>query len=64
MKTPNSNHRKQNLFDYAVSLQLPSKLLEVYKTNIATIEVGGNDGLRDFPLNTIKQNPNKIVTLS
>lgn len=45
-------------------LQRLPKLLEVHQPDVVIIELGGNDGLRGFPPNTIKQNLNKLVTLS
>ncbi|MBV34442.1 MAG: arylesterase [Rickettsiales bacterium] len=45
-------------------LQRLPKLLEVHQPDVVIIELGGNDGLRGFPPNTIKQNLDKLVTLS
>ena len=40
------------------------KLLKKYNPSIVIIELGGNDGLRGFPIPQLRQNLNKLVALS
>lgn len=44
-------------------MRLP-KLLEQYPADIVIIELGGNDGLRGLPLNTMQDNLRKMIQLS
>ena len=40
------------------------KLLTQYQPSIVIIELGGNDGLRGFPIATVRNNLEQLVTLS
>lgn len=44
-------------------LRLPS-LLEKHQPDIVIIELGGNDGLRGFPIRTLRDNLDQLITLS
>ncbi|WP_223577537.1 arylesterase [Kangiella taiwanensis] len=45
-------------------LQRLPKLLEVHQPDMVIIELGGNDGIRGFPPNSIKSNLDKLVKMS
>lgn len=48
----------------ANGLQRLPKVLQQYQPNIVIIELGGNDGLRGYPLIAIQKNLEKLITLS
>jgi len=48
----------------ASGLQRLPQLLKEYQPEIIIVELGGNDGLRGYPLVSIKLNLNKLISLS
>lgn len=48
----------------ASGLQRLPQLLKEYQPKIIILELGGNDGLRGYPLLSIKHNLDKLITLS
>lgn len=44
-------------------VRLP-KTLEIHKPNILVLELGGNDGLRGYPINKIENNLNAMIRLA
>ncbi len=46
------------------ALQRLPKILQKYQPDIVIIEIGGNDGLRGFPLRMIQKNLSQIIKLS
>jgi acyl-CoA thioesterase-1 len=40
------------------------KLLKMHQPNIVIIELGGNDGLRGFPIMTLRNNLDQLISLS
>ena len=48
----------------ASGLQRLPSLLSEYQPNIVILELGGNDGLRGYPLISIQKNLEKLITLS